>query len=263
LGGAVVVTAGLWAEVTDLDKPTSPNAAEALATASYLLWVLSGRKWSGVHEVTEEYICDGGIPCCGGWVPDAGDYRAGYAYFASRFRDPNWGRREDQKFLFLRGRPVREIKAVRRLPSGAEVDLKTLAVYDHAYLAPAGDGVCDPCFDPCGLEVTYTYGSKPPPAGVTAVLDLANEFVKSIECPDECRLPERVTSVSRQGVNYSIFDPQDFLTDGRIGLYSVDVFLKAINPNKAQLPARVFSPDLPVGRRKTWPVAAPARRRRR
>lgn len=257
------MTTGLWADPSDLNSPTSPNAPEALATASYLLWVLSGRRWSGVHEVTEEYICDGGLPCCGGWFPTNDDYRTGVAYMAGRFGDPRWGTREGQRFLFLRGRPVREIKQVRQLATGAEVDLSTLAVYNHAYLAPSGAAACDPCFDPCGLEVTYTYGSKPPPAGVTAALDLANEFVKSIECPDECRLPERVTSVSRQGVNYSIFDPQDFLTDGRIGLYSVDVFLKAVNPNKAQLPARVFSPDLPAGRRKTWPTAAPVSRRRR
>lgn len=262
--GDVDVT-GLWADQSDLDKPTSPNAPEALASASYLLWVLSGRKWSGIHTVTEEYVCHGGYPCCGSWTASAAEIAAGYAYMSSRFGDTHWGSVEGQRFLYLRGRPVREILQVRRLPMGQEIDLSTLAVYDHAYLAPSGPGACDPCFDPCGLEVTYTYGSKPPPAGVTAALDLANEFVKSIECPDECRLPERVTSVSRQGVSYQVFDPQDFMTDGRLGLYSVDAFLKAVNPNRAQLPARVFSPDLPVGRRKTWPVGPPiqpARRKR-
>ena len=47
---------------------------------------------------------------------------------------------------------------------------------------------------------------------MTAAIALADEFVKSIDCPEECTLPERITSVSRQGVNYQVFDAQDFLT---------------------------------------------------
>lgn len=246
---------GLWADVTALDKPTSPNAKEALATASYLLWVLSGRRWSGWHTVTEEYVCDGFMSGTNGWWPTTQQWEVAENHFITTTADPHWGKRPGQRFLFLRHRPARELLAVKRMNTGELIEPSTLAIYDYAYLAPNNAGCCcDDCWDPCCLEVTYKWGGPPPPAGVTAVLDLANEFVKAIECPDECRLPERVTSVSRQGVNYQIFDPQDFLTDGRLGLYSVDVFLKAVNPNKAQLPARVFSPDLPMARQRTWPI---------
>lgn len=243
---------GLWANIAEMEKPTSPNAPEALASASYLLWVLSGRRWSGLRTATEEYVCDGGVPCCAGWVPSGMLLQIGLDHFIRLTGDPNWGHRPGQRFLFLRHRPVRTISSVRRIETGVELDLDTLAVYDYAYLAPVGAAACDPWFDPCGLEVTYSWGTLPPAMGRTAALDLANQLVKSIECPDECTLPERVTSVSRQGVNFQVFDAQDFLADGRVGIYSVDVFLKAVNPAKAQLPARVFSPDLPRGRRRTW-----------
>ena len=62
-------------------------------------------------------------------------------------------------------------------------------------------------------------------------------------------LPQRVTSVSRQGVNYTILDNQDFVEEMRTGLYVVDLFLKSVNPDKARAKARVFSPDVPRARR--------------
>lgn len=254
---------GIWAEVTDLDAPTSPNAKEALETASYLLWVLSGRRWSGWHTVTEEYVCDGFMTRCDGWLPTTQQWQVAEQHFITTSGDPTWGHRPGQQFLFLRRRPARELLQVKRMSTGVELDLSQLAIYDYAYMSGTDlSGNCTSCFDPCGLEVTYKWGGPPPPAGVTAVLDLANELVKAIECPEDCKLPERVTSVSRQGVSFQVFDPQDFMTDGRLGLYSVDVFLKAVNPNKAQLPARVFSPDLPMARQKTWPmpVVNPQRR---
>jgi hypothetical protein len=40
-------------------------------------------------------------------------------------------------------------------------------------------------------------------------------------------------------------DPQDFLADGRTGIYAVDLFLKTHNPAQAVRPARVFTPDRP------------------
>jgi hypothetical protein len=71
---------------------------------------------------------------------------------------------------------------------------------------------------------------------------------------DDCALPDRVTSVSRQGVSYTILDNQDFLENMRIGIYEIDLFLKTANPVKALAPSKVFSPDMPRARR-----AAPSR----
>jgi hypothetical protein len=80
---------------------------------------------------------------------------------------------------------------------------------------------------------------------------LAIELVKSYEGDETCALPQRVTSVARQGVSYTVLDDQDFIDNMRTGLYAVDLFLKASNPDKARARARVFSPDTNRARRIT------------
>lgn len=161
-----------------------------------------------------------------------------------------------QRFVFLRNRPVRELVGLRR--RGVEYDVSEFAVYDRAYVGPRDLGGCGGlgCWDPCDVEVTYRWGTYPPVLGRMAVLALAGELVKSVECPDQCTLPERITSVSRQGVSFQVFDPQDFMNEGRVGIYVVDMFLRSVNPDRAQKRARVFSPDM-MGHRRTWPVGRP------
>jgi hypothetical protein len=84
--------------------------------------------------------------------------------------------------------------------------------------------------------------------GQMAARTLAIEFCK-MWAGEDCELPQRVTSISRQGVSYTILDPQDFVQEGRTGLYMVDMFLKSVNPDKARNRARVFSPDTSRARR--------------
>jgi hypothetical protein len=80
---------------------------------------------------------------------------------------------------------------------------------------------------------------------------VAQEFVKLWEGDTDCALPQRVTSVTRQGVTYTVLDSQDFLEEMRLGIYEVDLFLKTNNPNRAQKRSKVFSPDIPKARRYT------------
>jgi hypothetical protein len=88
-------------------------------------------------------------------------------------------------------------------------------------------------------------------AGRMAARVLALEFAKLWAGDEDCALPQRITSVSRQGVSYTILDQQDFLDELKTGLYVVDLFLKSVNPDKARAKARVFSVDVPRGRRYT------------
>lgn len=129
-------------------------------------------------------------------------------------------------------------------------------VVNHNMLQPAPGA----SFDTCGLEVTYTYGVDFPAAGRRAARHLAQQLAKGWAGDETCELPDRVTSVSRQGVSYTILDDQAFLDDLRTGIYSVDLFLRAVNPDKARKPAKVFSPDLPKASRVTanaTPVVGP------
>jgi hypothetical protein len=84
-----------------------------------------------------------------------------------------------------------------------------------------------------------------------AARTLAIEFAKLWSDDETCALPQRVTSISRQGVSYTLLDSQDFIQEIRTGVYAVDLFLKTSNPDGARVKSRVFSVDTPRARRYT------------
>lgn len=238
----------LWATVEDLGVyAESDYAYDACKTASYTLWALSGRKFSGITTVTERYVSqfDPYFRTTGSGfnylptliagnvqnIPASRDFRVqGNDYLgdgtSSRTR------------VRLRGRKVIKIHTVRDV-NGEIIDPSKYYMADHStlYASPGA------AWNPFNVEVTYTYGTPPPSAGKAAAKLLATELVKMYEGDDTCALPQRVTSVSRQGVSYTILDNQDFLENMRTGIYAVDLFLKATNPDKARARAKVFSPD--------------------
>jgi hypothetical protein len=63
-----------------------------------------------------------------------------------------------------------------------------------------------------------------------------------------CLLPQRVQSISRQGVTASLVTEADYLSKGRTGLPEFDQEIAAYNPYGLHSRARVLSPDLPVYR---------------
>ena len=109
---------------------------------------------------------------------------------------------------------------------------------------------CSDHSDPAlAFSVDFDYGFAPPPAGVRAAADLACQLALSCDpaTVGECKLPQRVTSITRQGVSMVVLDPFDFLEEGRTGVYTVDLFLKTYNPTRNRRPPAVWSPD--IGRR--------------
>lgn len=244
----------LWVEVEDLGVySTSEYAYDAVKTASYILWGMSGRKFSGTTTVTERYtatydplirtgmssltyspvLIDGSvrnIPTGGFGRFAAHDYLADGTSSYSRLR--------------LRGRKVVKIHSLR-MQDG------TIISPDQYYLVDSStiQAVRGAKWIPANVEVTYTYGSPPPTAGRNAARLLAIELVKLYENDDTCALPQRVTSIARQGVSYTLLDSQDFIDELRTGIYAIDLFLKTANPVKAHARSRVFSPDVPRARR--------------
>jgi hypothetical protein len=96
--------------------------------------------------------------------------------------------------------------------------------------------------------VTYGYGVAAPAGGVNAVVQLAVEIMKWQTQDNSCRLPKRVTSITRQGVSLAVIDPMRFLDKGRTGVYEIDLWLAAVNPQGRQRRGRVWSPDIPLAR---------------
>lgn len=244
----------LWVTVEELGPyADSDYAYDACKTASHLLWAMSGRKFSGVTTVTERYVSqfDPYLRTAGSsfryWpalvngavtnVPIAGSDRI----YGNDFLGDGSSSRSRVR---LRGRKVVQIHTVRDM-QGNIVDPSKYYLVDHSVLY----GAPNANWNPANIEVTYTYGTPPPTAGKSAARMFATELIKLYEGDDTCALPQRVTSVSRQGVTYTILDNQSFIDEGKTGLYVVDLFLKTVNPDKAKARARVFTPDVPRARR--------------
>lgn len=240
----------LWIMPGELTDPTNPHAYEACKAASYVLWAFSGRKYHGLRTVTERYEC----PCRSSDLPGFNifPYLDGTGVVRNQMivdRLSSCGCagtiNGQHTRLRLRGAPVRHVETVLD-PSGEEIVKANYKIVNGRLLQLTGTNV-----DTCGLEITYTYGVNVPQAGRIAARKLADQLILAWSDSDDCELPARTTSISRQGLDITLLDPQDFLNDGRTGVYEVDLFLRAANPDKARKPAKVFSPDLPKAYRVT------------
>lgn len=152
----------------------------------------------------------------------------------------------------VQGRPVTAVEYVRR--EGHETFLGH--VLESSYRirllegAPQGSLSIDrpwTCASPTRIEVRYTYGSPPPAPVLKAIEDLEREMVKALNRDPGCKLPERVTSITREGMTMALIDPQDFLDKGRTGLPQVDMVLSAYNPGGARRRAKVVGRATPLG----------------
>lgn len=231
-----------WITADDLEDPTDVEAVGAARAASMLLYQLSGRKYPGLATTTEFYERP---EDCSGYrldrvIQTAQSYATGYGCL-----------HHPRRRLRLRRRPVRSVTELRVSPDDDRrlVDPSEYQVVDRTYLRALPGASWSPCTQ--DLEVTYTSGAQVPEAGLRAARVLGNELLKARTGDSSCQLPDRVTSLSRQGVSFTILDPQDFLKEGRTGLYEVDLFLASANPDKARKRAKVFSPDLPRAGRVT------------
>ena len=232
---------GLWVTPEDLgdDVGTTEFALEACEAASFLLWGLSGRKFSGFYSITERYLT----------AERTNEERyylasnAGYAVPAGIFLILS--RNMEHNIVRLRGNPVLSVEAIHMVATGDLVDPDLYDIWNHTIVKFKGS-------IPGDLDITYTYGAMPPAAGRMAARQLATQFALLWGGrEEECSLPSRVTNVNRQNVSWVLLDQQDFIDELKTGIYAVDLFLKTVNPDKARAKAKVFSPDIPRGMRKT------------
>ncbi len=234
--------------------------------ASQLLFELSGRQYPGSCERVVR-------PCrqaCSCW----GETSAGLApWFWSTMpwtsggaAGLGWGWYNDcgdtcgcgtASYIRLAGVPVTSVTEI--LIGGEVVDPSTYRL-DGQNIIRLADLSTDPptpewwpvCQDlslpptePGTYQVTYEWGIAPSLLGQMAAAQLAAELWKASPANQgECRLPQRVTRVVRQGITFDkIVSTADLLRSGMTGLQLVDSFLSMVNPQKARMRSAVFSPD--------------------
>lgn len=93
-------------------------------------------------------------------------------------------------------------------------------------------------------SVTLRPGVALPVAGAIAAGRLACEFAKSCSGSGDCALPQELISLSRNGVEVQVQDPQLILDAGLTGIHEVDLFIRAYNPYRLRSRPQVLSPDV-------------------
>jgi hypothetical protein len=157
--------------------------------------------------------------------------------------------------------PVYDVVEVK--VDGQVQDPDTYWIYDHNILVRRDDSGCWPeCQDldlpdsePNTWSVTYRRGSLPGADGELALTLLAVEVSKLCRPGfGDCVLSDRVVRVVREGIELEL-DTIDEIRQGSTGITFVDRWVGLVNPYRARLPMRAYSPDTIRGRRQTWPRA--------
>lgn len=151
--------------------------------------------------------------------------------------------------VVLRG-PVAEVTQVRVDGAVVAASAYRVDVTGGAYLLVRVDGACWPSCqnftaapDEAGsFEVSYGLGLALPVELQVATALLACEYAKALT-GGPCKLPSKMTRLSRQGVEVELEPPAP--ADGKTGIREVDDVIQALNPGRRQRPPLVLSPDLP------------------
>lgn len=258
-GGSGMFTPGpcspwepIWGQCT---LPTGSEAisGSALMAASEILWSLTGQRF-GTCTVTLRPCRES---CYGGsWLEEHGWWQFG------SYPTPAWF----QGAWFNIGcggctggcscTEISELKLPGPVASIDEVKIDDVVLDSSAYvvqnwnLLVRQDGgqwpLCNDFSKASGSgvwTVTASFGEGVPVTGKLAVAELAVEYAKLLLCDDECRLPQGVQQVTRQGVSMTLNEISQIFEAGLVGLPLCDRFIQTWNPHKLQAPSAVYDLD--------------------
>lgn len=180
--------------------------------------------------------CNTCRPACQVWL-EPPVYSITSVYFSgSGIIDPSTYRVDDYQWLVRQGPAVTGSGATDCWP-----------IMNNFNFPASGAG--EP-FDNSAWQVTYQQGIPFPSILSQAAGELACEYAK-LCLGQTCRLPSRMTSLSRQGVTVSMVSVEELLDNGLTGITTVDNVIRAFNPYRLVSRMKIASPDLPQIRRRT------------
>lgn len=227
---------------------------DILMASSNLLYILSGRQFAGscskvVRPCRRGLRFDGPVDqAVEGWNRTWGDCHCRFVPGRSNCTCGGISQLE------LGGWPVTAINHV--WIDGSEVDPSEYRIDNFKFLVRVteeGWPCCqdlrldylNPTLSP-SFAVDFTFGMAPEASGKLAARRLACELALACSGSDSCRLPKRVQTISRQGVSMILLDPFQFLEHGKTGVYDIDLFLSAYNPNNLREEPVAISPDIGI-----------------
>lgn len=103
------------------------------------------------------------------------------------------------------------------------------------------------------FSVTYMFGQDPGEGGRMAAGALG-EFIVLSMLGGSGSLPQRTTTITRQGVTAQVASVLDVSEKGLTGVYLADLWLNSVNPKQLQRRPRVWSPDIGIQQRQQTPT---------
>lgn len=90
-------------------------------------------------------------------------------------------------------------------------------------------------------QVTYSRGIEVPVGGQIAAGLLADQFARALCGASDCSLPQRVQTVTRQGVTVGVLDSFEDVTEGRTGIWLIDSWIASVMAPRAR--SSVITPE--------------------
>lgn len=156
--------------------------------------------------------------------------------------------------------PVVSVSSVRI--DGEVLDPSKYQVLYNRVLVRTDGGVWPACQnlqadadEPNTFEITYRRGVPVPTGGQIAAGVLACELAKAACQDSSCQLPQRIQTLTRQGVTIGFNDDFSMLDDGKTGIWLIDSWTASVK--KIPSHAGVRSPDYKPNRTRTattWPT---------
>lgn len=254
-----------WPVIWNCDDRVSTSSPEvtgyALDSATSILWALSGRQfgtcpvvlrpcrencyqsWPTAHPLTYPWSSYGGSPS---------NWDASY-WFGAGCGTCTGGCSCGEVPEVRLPSPAADVTAVKvdgvLLPSSAyRLDNARILVRTDGHRWPRCNNLALDDTQPGTWSVAADIGKAVPVAGQLAVGQLACQIMRAYRGED-CTLPMQVKELVRQGVTVTFPDINDALGKGKTGLYLVDLFLGAVNPQGLHNRARVYAVDGPRVRR--------------
>ena len=228
---------------------------DATAIATRVMYELTGRRWVWPAITTTEFVD------LNPWPNVISLQGRPVIEVISVVRTFDDGTAVEQPYVLENGYRIR-LTEYRQLSQtvvlGGDPDfIASQYITQGSLISPAQFGQYFAVIPPRRIAVAYTYGSRPPAEIGWAIEVLAKEIQLAMNDDEDCRLPQRITSISRQGISISALPPESFLVSGYTGIPEVDQAIRNFNPGRAKRPARVYSASNPPPRR-TGTTQAPS-----
>lgn len=131
-------------------------------------------------------------------------------------------------------------------PEAYRVDAQRMLVRTDGGSWPVTQDLYAEPDEPDTFVIEYLHGLEVPAGGRIAAGILAMEFMKAMCNDNTCQLPQRVQTVTRQGVTVAMMDGFEDLDEGRVGIWLIDSWVSSVT--RPRRPATVRSVDMPRAR---------------